>query len=77
MGAGGLGFRLKNTAKDRFIVAMAAGRTQFSQEVGPTLLQNPEVPGQRNGAAAVAGRTPRECGILRVVAGGKPSQAIA
>ncbi len=47
MGAGRLGFRLKNTAKAGFSAIMAdvaAGRTHFSQEVGPTLLQHPEEP---------------------------------
>jgi DNA-binding NarL/FixJ family response regulator len=48
--AGGAGYLLKNTTKAELseaIRAVAAGRTHFSQEVGHTLLQNLDVPGQR------------------------------
>ena len=78
--AGGLGYLLKNTSKAELSAAIAnvaAGRTHFSQEVGQTLLQNLEVPGQRNGAPAVIELTPREREILRLVADEKSNQAIA
>lgn len=78
--AGGLGYLLKNTSKAELSAAIAdvaAGRTHFSQEVGQTLLQNLEVPGQRNGAAALVELTPREREILRLVAEEKSNQAIA
>ena len=78
--AGGLGYLLKNTSKAELSAAIAdvaAGRTHFSQEVGQTLLQNLDVPGQRNGTALIAELTPREREILRLVAGEKSNQAIA
>lgn len=78
--AGGLGYLLKNTSKAELSAAIAdvaAGRTHFSQEVGQTLLQNLDVPGQRNGAALIAELTSREREILRLVAGEKSNQAIA
>ena len=78
--AGGLGYLLKNTSKAELSAAIAdvaAGRTHFSQEVGQTLLQNLEVPGQRNGAAALVELTPREREILRLVAEEKSNQTIA
>ena len=78
--AGGLGYLLKNTSKAELSAAIAnvaAGRTHFSQEVGQTLLQNLEVPGQGNGAPVVVELTPREREILRLVADEKSNQAIA
>ena len=78
--AGGLGYLLKNTSKAELSAAIAdvaAGRTHFSQEVGQTLLQNLDVPGQRNGMAAAVELTPREREILRLVAAEKSNQAIA
>ena len=78
--AGGLGYLLKNTSKAELSAAIAdvaAGRTHFSQEVGQTLLQNLDVPGQRDGTALIAELTSREREILRLVAGEKSNQAIA
>ncbi|GAB3667432.1 response regulator transcription factor [Hymenobacter agri] len=78
--AGSLGYLLKNTSKAELSAAIAdvaAGRTHFSQEVGQTLLQHLEVPGQRNGESAVAELTPREHEVLRFVAEEHSNQAIA
>ena len=78
--AGGLGYLLKNTSKAELSAAIAdvaAGRTHFSQEVGQTLLQNLDVPAQRNCAPAAVGLTPREREILRLVAEEKSNCAIA
>jgi DNA-binding NarL/FixJ family response regulator len=78
--AGGKGYLLKNTTKAELSAAIAnvaAGRTHYSQEVGQTLLQNLDVPGQRNGPAPVVELTTREREILRLVADEKSNQAIA
>ncbi|WP_460546923.1 response regulator [Hymenobacter daeguensis] len=78
--AGGLGYLLKNTTKAELSAAIAdvaAGRTHYSQEVGQTLLQHLEVPGQRSAAPPVVELTAREKEILRLVADEKSNQAIA
>ncbi len=78
--AGGQGYLLKNTTKAELSAAIAnvmAGRTHFSQEVGQTLLQNLDVPGQRGAASAVVELTAREKEILRLVAEEKSNHAIA
>jgi len=79
--AGGLGYLLKNTTRAELSAAIAhvaVGRTHFSQEVGQTLLQSLDVPGQRPlGAPAPAELTTREREILRLVAEEKSNLAIA
>jgi len=79
--AGGLGYLLKNTTRAELSAAIAhvaVGRTHFSQEVGRTLLQSLDVPGQRPlGAPAPAELTTREREILRLVAEEKSNLAIA
>ena len=78
--AGGVGYLLKNTTKAELSAAIAdvaAGRTHYSQEVGQTLLQHLEVPGQRNSAPPVVELTAREKEILRLVADEKSNQDIA
>ena len=78
--AGGSGYLLKNTNKAELSAAIAdvmAGRTHFSSEVGHTLLQHLDVPGQRGAAPAVVELTTREREILRLVAEEKSNQAIA
>ena len=80
LAAGGMGYLLKNTSKAELSAAIAdvaAGRTHFSQEVGQTLLQNLEVPGQRSSASAAVELTVREREILHLVAQEKSNQAIA
>ena len=78
--AGGMGYVLKNTTKAELSAAIAnvvAGRTHFSSEVGQTLLQHLDVPGQRGAAPPVVELTIREREILRLVAEEKSNQAIA
>ena len=79
--AGGLGYLLKNTTRAELSAAIAhvaAGRTHFSQEVGQTLLQSLDVPGQRPpGALAPVELTTREREILRLVAEEKSNLTIA
>ena len=80
LAAGGMGYLLKNTSKAELSAAIAdvaAGRTHFSQEVGQTLLQNLEVPGQRGAVSAAVELTAREREILHLVAQEKSNQAIA
>jgi DNA-binding NarL/FixJ family response regulator len=79
--AGGAGYLLKNTTKAELseaIRAVAAGRTHFSQEVGHTLLQNLDVPGQRGPTPAQPVElTTREKEILQLVAAEKSNHDIA
>lgn len=78
--AGGSGYLLKNTTKAELSAAIAnvaAGRTHFSAEVGETLLQHLDVPGQRTTASPVVELTTREKEILKLVAEEKSNQAIA
>ncbi|WP_201978678.1 response regulator [Hymenobacter rubidus] len=78
--AGGMGYLLKNTTKAELSAAIAdvaAGRTHYSQEVGQTLLQHLDVPGQRGPVAPVVELTTREKEILRLVAEEKSNHAIA
>jgi len=79
--AGGLGYLLKNTTRAELgaaIASVAAGRTYYSQEVGQTLLEHLDVPGQRGPAGpAIAELTTREKEILRLVAEEKSNLAIA
>ena len=78
--AGGVGYLLKNTTKAELsaaIVAVMAGRTHFGAEVGQTLLQHLDLPGQRGASPHPVELTTREKEILRLVAEEKSNQAIA
>ena len=79
--AGGQGYLLKNTNRAELsaaIASVAAGRTFYGQEVGRTLLDHLDVPGQRGPAGPpVAELTTREREILRLVAEEKSNHAIA
>ncbi|MGI4873659.1 MAG: response regulator [Janthinobacterium lividum] len=79
--AGGSGYLLKNTTRQELSTAIrqvAYGRSHFSPEVGQTLLQNLELPGQRtSGPARPPELTTREREILQLIAQEKSNHDIA
>ncbi|MCC2548066.1 response regulator transcription factor [Hymenobacter sp. BT175] len=80
--AGGAGYLLKNTSKQELgdaIRRVAAGQTYFSPEVGSTLLQNLNVPANRDrsGEDRPVELTAREREILQLIAQEYSNQHIA